>query len=98
MNTIYPITILGDQVLIVNKDDTPFIGKERALEVMCVQIDFRHTKIYPPIEWKNTSSSTRGTRWMTQQEMKTLKKLHTTFLPEDITENIEKTLTKTLIQ
>ena len=98
MNTIYPIATLGDQALIVNKDDVPFIGKDRALEVMCIQVDFRHTKIYPPIElekhlkfnpWNEMDGTTRD---------EALKKLHTTFSPEDITENIEEPLARMLIQ
>ncbi len=42
MNTLYPIAKLVDyQVLIVNKSDLPFIGKERRLEVMCIRVDLR---------------------------------------------------------
>jgi len=50
MNEIYPIAKLGEQILIVNKDDLPFIGKERALEVKCIRVDLKHRKIDPIIE------------------------------------------------
>ncbi|MDP3725558.1 MAG: hypothetical protein Q8R20_03775 [Nanoarchaeota archaeon] len=50
MNEIYPIAKLGDQILIVNKDDVPYIGKERALEVKCIKVDLKHRVIDPLIE------------------------------------------------
>ena len=50
MNEIYPVAKLGDQVLIINKDDLPHIGKERAIEVWCIKIDFRHKTIDSIIE------------------------------------------------
>ena len=98
MNTIYPIATLGDQVLIVNKDDIPFIGKEQALEVMCIQVDFRHTKIYPPIELEKHLKFNPWKEMDDTEREEAHKKLQTTFSPEDITEKIEKPLTKTLIQ
>lgn len=39
MNEIYPIAKLGNQVLIINEDDLPYVGKERAIEVKCVMVD-----------------------------------------------------------
>lgn len=45
MNTIYPIARRDYHRLIVNKDDLPFIGGKRALEVMCIQADLKNAVI-----------------------------------------------------
>ena len=53
MNILYPIAKshqLDDPILIVNKKDVPFIGKERALEVMCIQVHLRYKRISPITE------------------------------------------------
>ena len=48
---MYPIAKPGNKILIVNKNDVPFIGKARGLEVICIiQVDFKHTRIYSIIE------------------------------------------------
>lgn len=50
MNEIYIIAKLGDEILIINKNDMPYIGKERALEVMSINIDLRNKKIEQVLE------------------------------------------------
>ena len=50
MNELYPIAKLGERVLIINKDDLAFVGKERAFEVKCVQVDLRNHAIDPVLE------------------------------------------------
>ncbi|MCE2414640.1 hypothetical protein J4G07_11590 [Candidatus Poribacteria bacterium] len=47
MNILHPIAKLPNWILIVNKNDVPFIGKERALEVMCIQVSLRRKMIFP---------------------------------------------------
>ena len=42
MNEIYPIAKLGDLILIINKDDLPYVGKDNALEIKCVKVDLKH--------------------------------------------------------
>ena len=68
MNEIYPVAKLGNQILIVNMDDLPYIGKEKALEVKCIRIDLKHKTIDPIIElekhlkfnpWEETSEEER---------------------------------------
>lgn len=69
MNEIYPIAKLGNQVLIINKEDLPYIGKERAMEVKCVLVDLekgeankvleleKHLKFNP---WEEMSEDERS--------------------------------------
>lgn len=98
MNEIYPIAKLGDRILIVNKDDVPYIGKERAFEVKCVQIDLRHKTIDPIIElekhlkfnpWEEISEEERGI---------ILQNLNTKFSDRDILEKIMEPLAESLVQ
>lgn len=39
---------LGDQILILNKEDVPFIGGSKALDVYCVLVDLVRREIDPP--------------------------------------------------
>ena len=50
MSELYPIAKLGERILIINKDDLAFVGKERAFEVKCVQVDLRNHAIDPVLE------------------------------------------------
>lgn len=98
MNEIYPIAKLGDQILIVNKDDLPYIGKERALEVKCVKVDLRHKTIDPIIElekhlkfnpWEEVGEDERDT---------ILQNLSAKFLDQDILEKIMEPLAENLVK
>lgn len=98
MDTIFPVAKLHSLVLIMNKSDVPFIGKERALEVMCVQVDLEQGVIYPVHElekhlkfnpWEET----------TDQEKETLsQKIQETVSEKDIEEKIVKPLTACAIK
>ena len=50
MSELYPVAKLRDRVLIINKDDLAFVGKERAFEVKCVQVDLHYQAIDPVLE------------------------------------------------
>lgn len=97
MNEIYPVAKLGSQVLIVNKDDLLFIGKERALEVKCIKVDLKHGVIDSIIElekhlkfnpWKEIGEDERET---------ILKELGAKFSDQEILEKIMEPLTESLI-
>lgn len=45
MNEIYIIAKLGSQILIVNRDDLPKIGKSEALEIKSLTVDFSKREI-----------------------------------------------------
>jgi len=47
--TIYPIAQMGDEVLLVLKENLPYIGKKNALKVQCVFIDLMGRRIQDPI-------------------------------------------------
>jgi len=49
MHEIYPIAKLGNAILVVNKADISYIGKEQALAVQCVLVDLKKREIEPPI-------------------------------------------------
>lgn len=98
MNEIYPIAKLGNQVLIVNKEDLPFIGRERALEVKCIKVDLKHMVIDPIIElekhlkfnpWEEISENERET---------VLKELGAKFSDQEILGKIMEPLTESLIK
>jgi len=46
MDNLYPLAKLGSLILMINKSDKDFIGGERALEVMSVQIDLDKKTIF----------------------------------------------------
>ena len=98
MNTLYPIATLGSQILIVNEGDISFIGGERALEVMCIQVDFRHAKIYPIIALEKHFKFNPWEELSDTGRREALQKLHTTFSDEDIAKNITGPLSASLIQ
>ena len=52
MNDIVLIARLGnfDEVIFVNKNDIQFIGKQRAMEVMCIRVDMNNKTIDAPTE------------------------------------------------
>ena len=96
--TFYPVAALGDQILIVNEGDVSFIGKERAMEVMCVQVDLRHKTIYPTIElekhlkfnpWVEVSDAERGLF---------VEKVKQAFSDGEISENIVEPLAAVLVR
>lgn len=98
MNEIYPIAKLGDQVLIVNKYDLPYIGKERALEVKCIKIDLKNNRIDSIIELEK---HLKFNPWEEINEDKRniiLKILNTKFSDTEIIEKIIKPLAENLVK
>ena len=98
MNTLQPIAKLGNQILIVNKDDVSYIGKERALEVFCVQVDFRHTTLYPVVELEKHLKFNPWEEIADTERDAYLEKLNATFSEQDIAEKIIKPLAEHLVQ
>lgn len=95
---MYPIALLGNQILIINEGDIPFVGKERALEVMCVQVDFRHTTIYPIIEMEKHMRFNPWKEIDGKERELFLQKLQSTFSEEEISEKIKKPLAENAIK
>jgi len=98
MNEIYPVAKLGDQILIINKDDLAYVGKERAFEVKCIKVDLKHGEIDPIIElekhlkfnpWEEVSNSERDVF---------LQKLGDKFSDQDILEKIIEPLLNNLVK
>jgi|SRR3989339_546401 len=98
MNEIYPIAKLGDQVLIVNKEDLPYIGKERALEVKCMRVDFRHKSIDAAIELEKHLKFNPWEELSEEERKIVLQNLNTKFSDKDILEKIMKPLAESLIK
>lgn len=98
MTELLPIAKLGEQVLIINRDDLPYVGQNRAMEVMCVQVDFRHKTIAPPLElekhlkfnpWEEVSKSDRDV---------IIGRLKDNFSSSDLEEKVVKRLAEHLIK
>ena len=98
MNEIYPIAKLGNQILIVNKDDLPFIGKERALEVKCIKVDLKHKAIDPLIELEKHLKFNPWEEITDQERDIILQELSSKFSDEEILEKIMEPLTESLIK
>ena len=98
MNEIYPIAKLGDQILIVNRDDLVYIGKKRAFEVKCIKVDLKHGAIDPIIElekhlkfnpWEEVSENERDA---------ILQNLSAKFSDQEILEKIMEPLVENLVK
>lgn len=98
MNEIYPIAKLGDQILIVNKDDLPYIGKERALEVKCVKVDLRHKTIDPIIELEKHLKFNLWEEVSENEGETILQILNAKFSDQDILEKIMEPLAENLVK
>lgn len=48
LENILPIAKLGNLIIFVHKNDIPFIGKERAMEVKCIKVDLNKKEIDQP--------------------------------------------------
>lgn len=95
MENIYPVAKLGDQILLIHKSDVPFVGKERALEVMCVKVDLRNQLIDEPTELEKHLKFNPWEEIMDENDRGTvLKILNTKFSDQDIQEKIVKVLEK----
>lgn len=97
MNEIYPIAKLGDQALIVNKEDLPYIGKERAFEVKCIRVDFRRKSIDVIIELEKHLKFNPWEEISEEERNIILQNLNTKFSDKEILEKIIEPLAKNLI-
>jgi hypothetical protein len=99
MNKIYPIAKLGDQLLIVNSDDLPYIGKEKAMEVKCIQVDLTKRIIDDPFELEKHLKFNPWEEITTEEErIVILQSLNTMFSDEDILAKIIKPLAENLVK
>lgn len=98
MNEIYPIAKLGSQILIVNKDDLPFIGKERALEVKCIKVNLKHRVVDPIIELEKHLKFNPWEEISENEKEVVLKELGAKFSDQEILEKIMEPLTESLIK
>ena len=97
MNEIYPVAKLGYQILIINKDDLPFVGKERALEVKCIKVDLKHGVIDPLIELEKHLKFNPWEEVTDKERDIILQELGSKFSDEEILEKIMEPLTESLI-
>jgi len=98
MNEIYPVAKLGYQVLIINKDDLAFIGKERALEVKCIKVDIKHKVIDPIIELEKHLKFNPWEELNDEERNAILQELGSKFSDEEILEKIMEPLAANLIK
>jgi len=98
MNEIYPVAKLGYQILIINKDDLPFVGKERALEVKCIKVDLKHGVIDPLIELEKHLKFNPWEEIPDKEREMTLQELGSKFSDEEILGKIMEPLTGSLIK
>ena len=94
MDTILPIARLDNEILIITTADVPFIGKERALEVMCVQVDLKHTKIYPIIELEKHLKFNPWEKIPEEQRAAARQEVQELFSEEDFTRHIVQPLSE----
>ena len=98
MNEIYPVAKLGRQVLIVNKDDLPFIGKEKALEVQCIKVDLEHKVVDSIIELEKHLKFNPWEEILDRERETILQELGSKFSDEEILEKIMEPLIASLIK
>jgi hypothetical protein len=99
MNEIYPIAKLGDNVLIINKDDLLYIGKERAFEVKCIKVDLNHKTIDSIIELEKHLKFNPWEEIVTEEErIVILQNLNTKFSDNDILAKIIEPLAENLVK
>ncbi|MEK7542967.1 MAG: hypothetical protein AAB503_01515 [Patescibacteria group bacterium] len=98
MNEIYPVAKLGYLVLVINKDDLPFIGKERALEVKCIKVDLKHKIIDPIIELEKHLKFNPWEEIADEERDIILQELGSKFSDEEIFGKIMEPLAESLIK
>ena len=98
MNEIYPVAKLGYQILIINKNDLFFVGKERALEVKCIKVDLKHKAIDPLIELEKHLKFNPWEEIPDKEREMTLQELGSKFSDEEILEKIMEPLAGSLIK
>ncbi len=97
MNELYPVAKLGDEVLVINKDDIPLIGKENAEDVKCVSVDLKHKRIDPLAALENHLKFNPWEETSEEERSAILQSLATIFPNQDILEKIIKPLVGSLV-
>lgn len=99
MNTPYPIAKLYRAILIVNKEDVPFIGKERAHEVMRIKVDFRREDIHSIAKLSEYLKFNPWEEIIDDEERSALlQEMQSMFSSEEISEKIVKPLAAHMIE
>lgn len=98
MNEIYPIAKLGNQVLIINKRDLPYVGKERAIEVKCVRVDLEKGEIDDVLELEKHLKFNPWEEVTENERDGILRILSTKFSDLDILKKIIEPLIKHLVE
>lgn len=93
MDTLYIAAKLGTEILIVNKSDLPFIGKERALEVQCIIVDLRRGEIHSIFGLEKHLKFNPWEEIIDEEEREAaLREIQSMFSDEDILEKIVRPL------
>lgn len=98
MNEIYTVAKLGDQILLVNKNDLSYIGKERALEVKCIKVDLHHRTIEPIIELERHLKFNPWEEISEEHRDAILQNIITKFSEREVLEKIVKPLVENLVK
>jgi len=99
MENLYIAARLDDEVLIINKSDLPYIGKERALEVMSVTVDLGKKKIGQILELEKHLKFNAWEEIMEDEEREILaRQMNTKFSDQDIQDKIIAPLEEKKIQ
>lgn len=93
MENLYVVARIDDELLIINKSDLPYIGKKRALEVMCIKIDLKTKVIDSLLELEKHLKFSPWEEIMEGEEREILvKQINNKFSDKDIQEKIVKPL------
>jgi hypothetical protein len=97
MNELCPVAKLGDRILVVNKDDLPYVGKERAIDVKCINVDLKHKEIDPITELEKHLKFNPWEEIDEDRRDATLKLIASSFSDQEILEKIIEPLVENLI-
>lgn len=98
MNELYPVAKLGNEVLVMNKDDIPYIGRERALDVMCINVNLKYKKIHPITELEKHLKFNPWEETDEEQRNAILQSLATAFSNQEIEQKIIDPLRTSLVE
>jgi len=90
MVNIYPIAKLGNEYLVINKDDL----NNHSGDVKCVDVNLDYKKIYPPLEIQKHLKFNPWEELNESESNEALSKILDTFSSESIFERIAKPLEK----
>ncbi len=98
MNELYPVAKLGDEVLVVNKEDLLYIGKERAADVKCVNVDLKHKAVSSITELEKHLKFNPWEETNEEQRTAILQSLASTFSDQELLEKIIEPLAENLLE